>query len=143
MRSYTTPVSADGFYLQNPWAGGLNSCQFSRIDANGDGNKDIFVFDRIGSRISIFINMGDVQGDTYYRYTREYNAGFPTGLTNWVLLRDYNCDGKEDIFANYYSGIKLWKNTSSSGVLSFEPVDNGATIQSNYDFGCSFDYRLR
>jgi hypothetical protein len=29
VRSYTTPVSADGFYLQNPWAGGLNSCQIS------------------------------------------------------------------------------------------------------------------
>ena len=138
LRSYTTPVSAGGFYLQNPWAGGLNSCQVSRIDANGDGNKDIFIFDRIGSRISIFINMGDVQGDTYYRYTREYNSAFPTGLVNWVLLRDYNCDGKEDIFANYYSGIKLWKNTSSNGVLSFEPVDNGATIQSDYDFGSPF-----
>jgi hypothetical protein len=138
-RSYTTTVSAEGFYLQNPWAGGLNSCQISRIDANGDGNKDIFIFDRIGSRISIFINMGDVQGDTYYRYTREYNNAFPTGLTNWVLLRDYNCDGKEDIFANYYSGIKLWKNTSTNGVLSFEPVDNGATIHSNYDFGSPFD----
>jgi len=138
MRSYTTTVSADGFYMQNPWAGGLNSCQISRIDANGDGNKDIFIFDRIGSRISVFINMGDVQGDTYYRYTREYNNAFPTGLTNWVLLRDYNCDGKEDIFTNYYSGIKLWKNTSTNGVLSFEPVDNGATIQSNYDFGSPF-----
>jgi len=61
----------------------------------------------LDSRISIFINMGDVQGDTYYRYTREYNSAFPTGLTNWVLLRDYNCDGKEDIFANYYSGINI------------------------------------
>lgn len=137
-RSYTTPVSADGFYMQNPWAGGLNSCQISRIDANDDGNKDIFIFDRIGSRISIFINMGDVQGDTYYRYTREYNNAFPTGLTNWVLLRDYNCDGKEDIFASYYSGIKLWKNTSSNGVLSFESVNNGASIESDYDFGSPF-----
>lgn len=138
MRSYTTPVSADGFYLQNPWAGGLNSCQISNIDVNDDGNKDIFVFDRIGSRISIFVNMGDVQGDTYYRYTREYNNAFPAGLTNWVLLRDYNCDGKEDIFASYYSGIKLWKNTSSNGVLSFEPVNNGASIESDYDFGSPF-----
>jgi hypothetical protein len=138
LRSYTTPVSADGFYLQNPWAGGLNSCQVSRIDANGDGNKDIFIFDRIGSRISVFINMGDVQGDTYYRYTREYNSAFPSGLANWVLLRDYNCDGKEDIFANYYSGIKLWKNTSSNGVLSFESVNNGASIESEYDFGSPF-----
>ena len=86
LRSYTTPVSADGFYLQNPWAGGLNSCQISNIDVNDDGSKDIFIFDRIGSRISIFVNMGDVQGDTYYRYTREYNNAFPAGLTNWVLL---------------------------------------------------------
>ena len=138
MRSYTTPVSADGFYLQNPWAGGLNSCQISNIDVNDDGSKDIFIFDRIGSRISIFVNMGDVQGDTYYRYTREYNNAFPAGLTNWVLLRDYNCDGKEDIFASYYSGIKLWKNTSSNGVLSFEPVNNGASIESDYDFGSPF-----
>lgn len=138
-RSYTTTVSAGGFYMQNPWAGGLNSCQISRIDANGDGNKDIFIFDRIGSRISIFINMGDVQGDTYYRYTREYNNAFPSGLTNWVLLRDYNCDGKEDIFANNYSGIKLWKNTSTNGELSFEPVNNGASIESNYDLGSPFD----
>ncbi|MDP5075302.1 MAG: hypothetical protein NWP82_02350, partial [Flavobacteriales bacterium] len=30
------------------------------------------------------------------------------------------------------------KNTSSNGVLSFEPVDNGATIQSDYDFGSPF-----
>lgn len=138
MRSYTTPVIADGFYLQNPWAGGLNSCQVSNIDVNDDGVKDLFIFDRIGSRISIFVNMGDVQGQSFYRYTREYNAAFPAGLSNWVLLRDYNCDGKEDIFASYYSGIKLWKNTSSNGVLSFEPVNNGASIESDYDFGSPF-----
>lgn len=138
VRSYNTPVVADGFYLQNPWAGGLNSCQISQIDVNDDGSKDLFIFDRIGSRISIFINMGDVQGQSFYRYTREFNAAFPTGLTNWVLLRDYNCDGKEDIFASYYSGIKLWKNTSSNGVLSFEPVNNGASIESDYDFGSPF-----
>lgn len=138
VRSYNTPVVADGFYLQNPWAGGLNSCQISQIDVNDDGSKDLFIFDRIGSRISIFINMGDVQGQSFYRYTREFNAAFPTGLTNWVLLRDYNCDGKEDIFASYYSGIKLWKNTSSNGILSFEPVNNGASIESDYDFGSPF-----
>lgn len=137
-RSYTTPVSADGFYLQNPWAGGLNSCQVSKIDVNDDGIKDLFIFDRIGSRISIFVNMGDVQGQSFYRYSREYNSAFPTGLTNWVLLRDYNCDGKEDIFASYYSGILLWKNTSTNGVLSFEPVNNGASIESDYDFGSPF-----
>ena len=34
--------------LANPWTGGLNFCQFSEIDLNLDGTKDIFIFDRSG-----------------------------------------------------------------------------------------------
>ena len=30
--------------LLNPWSGGLNFCQFSEIDLNLDGEKDIFIF---------------------------------------------------------------------------------------------------
>ncbi|MBL4578584.1 MAG: hypothetical protein JKX74_08930, partial [Flavobacteriales bacterium] len=33
-------------YLKNPWAGGLNSPQFSQIDLNGDGIKDLFIYER-------------------------------------------------------------------------------------------------
>jgi len=137
-RSNNTLVLANGFELPNPWAGGFNAPQFSTIDVNGDGLKDIFTFDRIGSRISIFLNTGTINGQTYYSYTREYNNSFPQGLVNWVLLRDFNCDGKEDIFANSQSQIKCWKNVSSSGVLAFEPVNNGAPIQADYDFGNPF-----
>jgi len=137
-RSNNTLVVANGFELPNAWAGGFNAPQFSTIDVNGDGLKDIFSFDRIGSRISIFLNTGTINGQTYYSYTREFNSAFPPGLVNWVLLRDFNCDGKEDIFANSQSQIKCWKNVSSSGVLAFEPVNNGAPIQAAYDFGNPF-----
>jgi len=137
-RSNNTLVVANGFELPNAWAGGFNAPQFSTIDVNGDGLKDIFTFDRIGARISIFLNTGTINGQTYYSYTREFNDSFPDGLVNWVLLRDFNCDGKEDIFANSQSQIKCWKNVSAAGVLAFEPVNNGSPIQADYDFGNPF-----
>ena len=31
--------------LLNAWSGGMNFCQFSEIDINLDGEKDIFIFD--------------------------------------------------------------------------------------------------
>jgi hypothetical protein len=41
-------------------------------------------------------------------------------MHDWVLLRDYNCDGKEDIFTyNYVGGISVYKNISTAGNLQF------------------------
>lgn len=137
-RAYSIPVTQASFGLSNPWAGGLNSAQVSPIDINEDGLQDLFIFDRIGSRISVFLNDGTIDGQTYYRYTREFNSAFPSTMKNWCLLRDYNCDGKADIFTNSYSGIVVYKNTSSNGILSFEPANNGQAIQANYDFGNPF-----
>ena len=48
-------LKTNGDTLKNPWAGGFNSVQFSEIDLNLDGIKDLFVFDRTGNRISTFI----------------------------------------------------------------------------------------
>ena len=44
--------------LSSPWAGGLNACQFGRVDLNSDGVKDLVVFDRQGNRLSCFLNKG-------------------------------------------------------------------------------------
>jgi hypothetical protein len=52
----TIPVAdASNNPLRNAWAGGLNFCQLSQVDLNMDGIKDLFVFDRTGSRITTFI----------------------------------------------------------------------------------------
>ena len=92
-RIYDVPVVVGDTAIFNPWAGGINSAQISTFDANLDGLQDIFVFDRIGSRISIFINMDGTPGAMRYRYTQEYNHLFPSTLRHWVFLRDMNCDG--------------------------------------------------
>ena len=41
-------VKEFGTPLANPWAGGFNAPIFSEIDMNGDGIKDLFVFDKDG-----------------------------------------------------------------------------------------------
>jgi hypothetical protein len=118
-RNSDIPVSAAGELLSDPWAGGLNSCQVSTFDANLDGVKDLFIFDRNGGKISIYINTSSVPGTFNYRYTQEYNNAFPPNLRNWVLLRDMNCDGKEDICANSGSGFKIYRNISETS-LAFD-----------------------
>jgi len=103
----------------NPWAGGMNSCQFGEIDLNLDGIKDLFVFDRNGDRILTFIN-GGTAGTIDYTYAPEYRDKFPE-LSQWVKLVDYNMDGKEDIFAYSpgFAGIQVYKNVSTT-TLEFE-----------------------
>jgi hypothetical protein len=82
------------------------------IDLNGDGKKDLFVFDRQGGVVLTFL-----QTSAGLAYAPQYETMFPE-LSDWVKLIDYNCDGKLDIFSNvdenaspdksvitYYSGF--------------------------------------
>lgn len=113
----TVPVT-NGQQLIYPWAGGLNFCQFSEIDLNGDGIQDMFVFDRTGNRITTFINQG-TPNQVSYVHAPQYQSMFPP-LHDWVLLRDYDCDGKADIFTYENSGMRVYHNTTTvPGNLQF------------------------
>ncbi|MGB0887412.1 MAG: T9SS type A sorting domain-containing protein [Vicingaceae bacterium] len=108
-----TVLNINGDTLKNPWAGGLNAIQFSEIDLNLDGINDLFAFDRTGNRISTYINSG-LANQIEYTYDPSYIQFFPKGLHDWVLLRDFNCDGKIDIFHSSDGGIGTYTNTSTS-----------------------------
>ena len=111
-------VVIDGFdTLSNPWTGGFNSVQISKIDLNFDSLEDLFVFDRTGNKVTTFLNNGNS-----YSYAPEYEQLFPQSLSNWVLLRDYNNDNKKDIFCSVSGGIGVWKNTSINDELSFNLI---------------------
>lgn len=105
--------------LQYPWAGGLNSCQFGNIDINLDGIKDLVIFDRHGNRILPFINKG-IHDSVSYEFHPEYASWFPD-LHDWVIFRDYDCDGKEDIFTYGEGSIRVFHNISDT-ILKFELV---------------------
>ena len=120
-------VKHSGVFLQHPWVGGLNAVQFSTIDLNNDNVEDLFLFDRTGDKVLTFIKNG-----TDYIYAPEYEAEFPK-LQSWVLLRDYNCDGKKDIFSYVSGGIGLWVNKSTADSLIFEKITNPYIYSTQYN----------
>jgi hypothetical protein len=126
-------VSRNGAVLKNPWAGGLNFPQFSACDLNGDGIKDLVSFDRTGNRIRTFINNGIIDSASY-TYSPQYENLFPSGIHDFMLMTDYNCDGREDIFTFSNSGMAVYRNDyTASGGLKFTSVTQ--LVKSKYTSG--------
>ncbi len=113
---------SDGTPFKTPWLGGLNNVQIQSINLNNDEHEDLVVFDRHGFRILTFLNEG-IAGDINYTYSPTYENCFPV-ISNWMILKDYNCDGKKDIFTFTPGGIILYKNTGTNApkfTLEVEP----------------------
>ena len=104
------PVTEAGNAFLNPWAGGINYAQMGEIDLNGDGIKDLFVFDASNNRVETFINNGTANAVDYH-YHNEYVSKFPA-FNKWVTLKDYNCDGLEDIFcfSDVPGSMRVYRN---------------------------------
>ncbi len=102
-------LNLKGENLSLAWAGGLNAAQFNTMDLNGDGVEDLVLYDRMANKIITL-----VASDNRFISAPEYEALFPDGIYNWMLLRDYNCDGKKDIFTGDVLGMKVYMNTTTS-----------------------------
>lgn len=124
------PVLRNGTALPMAWAGGLNAPSISSIDLNGDSLQDIFLLDRSGDKAVFLLNTGTA-GQAQYAPTHAYDnlQPFPL-LHDWALMRDYNCDGKADIFAYTNAAFAVYRNTSDASGLSFTLVDD--EVGSNY-----------
>ena len=111
------PVKENGGFLENPWAGGLNYVQVNRMDLDQDGRQDLLLFDRSGDRLLTFLDQNST-GAPDYRYAPHYADSFPD-ISHWMLLVDYNCDGKKDLFVKVNSGVGVYENISAAGQLRF------------------------
>lgn len=105
-------------------SGGLRNGKFSNIDFNGDGVKDIYVYDRTAARSLCFINNNDEEGISF-SYAPEYEKAFPK-MNNWALLHDFNKDGFEDIFCLPTTpgipGIEVWRGGRSGNFPTFQKM---------------------
>lgn len=121
----TITVIENGTVLKMPWANGINYANFSNMDLNFDGKKDLVAFDRLNQfgtgRFRCFINTG-AAGETKYKPCLDCSYYFPQVVSNWAVLLDYNCDGKEDIFCSTSAGIKVYKNVSVSPNINFQLI---------------------
>jgi FG-GAP-like repeat/Secretion system C-terminal sorting domain len=112
-RPSLAPVLAAGDTLRQAWAGGLNSPQYSHIDLNNDGHDDLFVFERMNNRVLTFLSVAAPGGGRRWQYAPSYEGLFPADVHLWALLRDYDCDGRPDLWTNAGSGdIRLYRNVA-------------------------------
>ena len=102
-------AEVNGKKLSLPWAGGFNSAQFNTMDLNGDGKQDLVVFDRSANKLITFLNKNN-----QYQYAPEFETLFPKEVSQWVLLRDFNCDGKKDLFTSDPFGIVVFVNITKA-----------------------------
>ncbi|MCC3156723.1 T9SS type A sorting domain-containing protein [Hymenobacter sp. 15J16-1T3B] len=141
-RPRLAPVLAAGDTLRRAWDGGLDSPQYSNIDLNGDGQQDLFVFERMTGRVLTYLNAGTGTNKRWV-YAPDYESLFPADLTNWALLRDYDCDGRPDLWAaNNGSDVRVYRNTVGPGgrpsfqlvtaQLEFQQVDGRPSLSGVY-----------
>lgn len=105
--------------FQKAWNGGMNACHYNEIDIDMDGLHDLVIFDKTGDRITCYKNLG-VTDSVSYEFVPQWTYLFPA-VTGWMQLKDYNCDGKEDLFAYAPAGIQVWENISDT-TLKFRLV---------------------
>ena len=106
----------DGKKLQLPSLGGLNSPQFTNIDLDLDGRLDILILEKNTGKIVPVIRKPD-----HFEVDYSIQNNLPP-ISDWIICRDYNLDGKMDIFTSTPGGISLYKNTSNNSSLQFELV---------------------
>ncbi len=87
--------NSQGDVYANALAGGLNQPQFSNFDFNGDGKLDLFVFDRTGNKVLVFISettpgTGSSAATIAYRYDPSYEQFFlkPVSLCNSKIMTE-------------------------------------------------------
>lgn len=105
---------SQGDTLKNAWAGGMNFMLAGEMDLDFDGKPDLLFFDKSGFRLVPFLNRG-TSGVSSYIYAPDYCSAFPK-MEEWMILADYDRDGKTDIFTYFSGGIKIYRNTGSPSV---------------------------
>ncbi len=100
-----------GDQLAMPFTGGFNYISAGTIDLDLDGEKDLVLFDRSGDR-TIPLIWENSENNEGYRFDHDYVNLLPDA-SFFMVFRDFNCDGKEDVFAFRDGGIEVYVNTSS------------------------------
>lgn len=121
------PVSRNDTLLRYAWTGGVNSIQTGKTDVNRDGKKDLIVFDKNNKKFLVFI--AQAYYSTEYRFDHNYAENFPP-VSGWCILKDYNCDGLEDLFTyNNIANLKVYTAYYESDTLKYKLQQDGFFYQ--------------
>lgn len=117
VESQNGTVKQFGNSILTPWVGGINSVQINHSDLNNDGKKDLVLYDKYNYIFRTFLNIGN-SGEIKYAYAPQYEKNFPNVL-DYVILKDYNCDGVDDLFERGYAGVSVHRGYYDNNELKF------------------------
>lgn len=127
-------LTREGEFLELAFSGGLNAAQIQTMDVNGDGEEEMVIWDINARQVSVF----KVKNGTY-TFFPELAYYFPSDVNGFLVLADYDGDGKKDLFTSSPFGVRAYKNVSSIGATfpswelsqNFLRLDNNSNLQAN------------
>ncbi|WP_194976016.1 T9SS type A sorting domain-containing protein [Aquiflexum lacus] len=130
----STKVSLQGNDIEMPFAVGINAAQFQQMDTNGDGKEELIVWDINSRRILVFQTDGND-----FVYLPEMSYYFPNDVSGFLVLADFNGNGKKDLFTSSPFGIRAYRNITQQGAKypswelaqNFLRLDNNSNLQAN------------
>ena len=112
-------IRLKGQVLSNGFSLGINSAQIQTIDLTGDGKEEWVVWDINSRQLQVFEKKGE-----QFLIRPELSYFFPTDVSGFLVLADFDRDGKKDLFTSTALGIKAYRNTSSGSQISWTIAQN-------------------
>src|SRR5690606_21474812 len=129
-------VQIPGQNLSMRFAGGINAAQVQQLDISGDGKEVLVVWDRNAENLLVFENNG-----AGYLHNPELSDYVPADIRGFLILADFDQDGRRDLFTGSPFGIKVYRNIAPAGAkvpqwalfMDYLRLDNNANLQLNLE----------
>ena len=112
-------VRIDGQDIPVGFSQGINSAQIQTMDLTGDGTEEWVVWDINSRQLQVFEKSGES-----FSLRPELSYFFPADISGFLVLADYDRDGKKDLFTSTPLGIRAFRNTSSGTQIAWTLAQN-------------------
>ncbi|MEY3647261.1 MAG: hypothetical protein RLZ13_143, partial [Bacteroidota bacterium] len=112
-------IQVNGQVLPNGFSLGINSAQIQTMDLTGDGKEEWVVWDINSRQLQVFEKTGE-----QFRIRPELSYFFPSEISGFLLLIDFDRDGKKDLITSTPLGIRAYRNTASGSQISWTLAQN-------------------
>jgi hypothetical protein len=98
---------------------GINSAQIQTIDLNDDGVEEWVIWDINSRTLQVF-----EKNEGIFTLQPELSYFFPSDISGFFVLADFDGDGKKDLFTSTPLGIRAYRNTSKGSQISWTLAQN-------------------
>ncbi len=102
-----------------PFSQGINSAQIQTIDLTNDGVDEWVIWDINSRQLQVFEKSGES-----FSLRPELSYFFPSDINGFLVLADFDQDGKKDLFTSTPLGVKAYRNTSQGVQISWTLAQN-------------------